>query len=91
MGHEDSAPPIDVLTFQTATAALEKGFAAIRSGQTVFDLKSITLADSSGVALLLAWQRRARAAGQPLSYVNMPASLATLANLYGVSEMVTSV
>jgi phospholipid transport system transporter-binding protein len=80
-------PTFDALTFPTARAALEQGCAAIRAGQTVFDLGAIRLADSAGVALLLAWQRKARAAGQPLSYVNVPDSLTTLAHLYGVDVL----
>jgi phospholipid transport system transporter-binding protein len=54
---------LDALTFETANAALEQGCAAIGAGETVFDLGGVRAADSSGVALLLAWQRRARDAG----------------------------
>ena len=50
---------LDALTFQTAPAALEQGAQAIRAGETVFDLGGVKAADSSGVAMLLAWQRRA--------------------------------
>jgi phospholipid transport system transporter-binding protein len=77
----------DALTFPTARAALEQGCEAIRAGQTVFDLSAVQSADSSGVAVLLAWQRMARAAGQSLSYVNVPASIDSLATLYGVETL----
>jgi phospholipid transport system transporter-binding protein len=77
----------DALTFQTARAALEQGCEAIRAGQTVFDLSAVQSADSSSLAVLLAWQRKARAAGQSLSYVNLPASIDSLANLYGVETL----
>ena len=76
-----------ILSFQTATAALEQGYAAIAAGTTEFDLGSVGAADSSAVALLLAWQRRARQSGQSLVYVNVPASLRKLASLYGVDEL----
>jgi len=76
-----------ILSFQTATAALEQGYAAIEAGTTEFDLGSVGAADSSAVALLLAWQRRARKAGQTLVYLNVPASLRKLASLYGVDEL----
>ena len=76
-----------ILSFQTATAALEQGYAAIEAGTTEFDLGSVGAADSSAVALLLAWQRRARQSGQSLVYVNVPASLRKLASLYGVDEL----
>jgi phospholipid transport system transporter-binding protein len=78
---------LDALTFETANAALEQGCAAIRAGETVFDLGGVRAADSSGVALLLAWQRRARAANQRLSFVNVPENVQKLAALYGVDGL----
>ncbi len=75
---------LDALTFETADAALEQGIAAIRAGETVFDLGGVRAADSSGVALLLAWQRRARDAGQKLTFINVPKNIDALANLYGL-------
>lgn len=75
---------IDTLNVQTAKAVLGQGIAAIKAGQTVFDLAAIKVADSSAVAVLLEWKRAARKAGTPLSYVNVPASLQSLAALYGV-------
>jgi phospholipid transport system transporter-binding protein len=78
---------VEALTFQSARAALAQGCAAIAAGETVFDLGGVKAADSSGVALMLAWQRKARAAGQRLIFINMPANLDTLANLYGVDTL----
>lgn len=75
---------LDALTFQNANAALEQGNAAIRAGETVFDLGGVRSVDSSGVALLLAWQRRARDAGQKLTFINVPANIDALVNLYGL-------
>jgi phospholipid transport system transporter-binding protein len=78
---------IDALTFQTAREALEQGAAAIKAGSTVIDLGNVHSTDSSGVAVLLAWQRKARAARQALAYVNVPPSLLSLASLYGVDDL----
>ncbi|QNA87379.1 STAS domain-containing protein [Massilia sp. Dwa41.01b] len=75
---------LDALTFQTANAALEQGYAAITAGETVFDLGGVRQADSSGVALLLAWQRHARAAGRKLTFINVPANIDALTQLYGL-------
>ncbi len=75
---------IETLTVVNAKAALDQGLAAIKAGQTVFDLGTVKTADSSAVAVLLAWKRAARKAGAALSYVNLPASLQSLAALYGV-------
>jgi phospholipid transport system transporter-binding protein len=77
---------IESLTVQNATKALGQGLAAIRAGQTVFDLGSVKAADSSAVAVLLAWKRAARKSGTALSYVNVPEGLQSLAALYGVDS-----
>jgi len=78
---------LDALTFQSASTALEQGAAAIRGGATVIDLGGVSNADSSGVALLLAWQRRAREAGRQVSFVNVPDNVSKLAALYGVDSL----
>jgi phospholipid transport system transporter-binding protein len=75
---------LGALTFETAQAALEQGCAAIRAGETVFDLGGVRAADSSGVALLLAWQRRARDVGQKLTFINVPSNIDALTHLYGL-------
>ena len=76
----------ETLTVENATAALERGLAAIKDGQTVFDFSCIQTADSSAVAVLLAWQRAARKNGTTLAFTNMPASLKGLTSLYGVDD-----
>lgn len=78
---------IDALTFASAPEALAQGAAAIRAGETVFDLGGVKAADSSGVALLLAWQRRALDAGHRLTFINVPDNVRTLAALYGVDTL----
>ena len=78
---------VEALTFQTAPAALEHGLRAIAAGETVFDLGGVKSADSSGVALMLAWERKAKAAGQHLIFANVPDDLNTLASLYGVDTL----
>jgi phospholipid transport system transporter-binding protein len=78
---------IESLTVQNATAALGQGLAAIKAGQTVFDLGTVKAADSSAVAVLLAWKRAARKAGSALSYVNVPEGLQSLSALYGVDTL----
>jgi phospholipid transport system transporter-binding protein len=84
MSQATTLPSLEALTFHNAKAALALGCAAIGAGQTVFDLGSVRQADSSGVAVLLAWKRKAHQAGLALAYVNLPASLQSLATLYGV-------
>ena len=84
MSQTNKLESITALTVQNAKAALDQGLAAIKAGQSVFDLGTVQVADSSAVAVLLAWKRAARKAGAALSYVQLPASLQSLAALYGV-------
>lgn len=84
MSQTNKLESIEALTVQNAKAALNQGLAAIKAGQTTFDLGAVKAADSSAVAVLLAWKRAARKAGAALAYVNVPASLQSLAALYGV-------
>ena len=52
------------------------------------DFAAITGVDSSAVALLLEWRREALARGKQLIFVNLPANLLALADLYGVAELI---
>ena len=79
---------LDALTFQNAQAALEQGVAALASGESVFDLGGVQAADSSALALMLAWQRRAQAQGRKLTFINVPANVDALARLYGVDGLI---
>jgi phospholipid transport system transporter-binding protein len=87
MTQTTSKAPLESLTFQTARSALARGLAALRAGQTVFDLSSVKLSDSSGVAVLLEMQRQARKAGVTVQFINLPVSLHSLAILYGVENL----
>jgi len=78
---------LDALTFQNAQAALEQGVSALAAGETVFDLGGVQSADSSALALMLAWQRRAQAQGHAIKFVNVPANVDALAKLYGVDGL----
>jgi len=88
MAEANTMLSLDALTFQSARGALEQGCAAIAAGDTVFDLGGVKAADSSGVAVLLAWQRRARVAGRRLSFINVPSNVQKLAALYGVDGLI---
>lgn len=75
------------LTFENARTALEAGLRAIGSGDCSVDLAAVATADSSAVAVLLAWQRAAKARGAMLVLRNMPASLDSLMALYDVRSL----
>jgi phospholipid transport system transporter-binding protein len=79
--------PTLTLTVNNAKTAYQAGLRAIESGQTEIDLAQLTAVDSAAVATLLAWQRAASQRGARLKFNNIPANLQTLAELYGVVEL----
>ncbi|MEC5217755.1 phospholipid transport system transporter-binding protein [Actimicrobium sp. GrIS 1.19] len=79
--------PAQAMTFDNATVVLEEGLRAIASGQTSIDLARVDAIDSSAVAVLLAWQRAARANATSLALMNPPANLVGLSVLYGVADL----
>jgi phospholipid transport system transporter-binding protein len=75
------------LTVNNAKSVLEAGLSAIRSSETQIDFADVTVVDSAAVATMLAWQRAARQNGKSLTFVNIPVNLQSLAQLYGVSDL----
>jgi phospholipid transport system transporter-binding protein len=71
------------LTFATVRALSQQGDAVLKAGNPParIDLRDVRRVDSSGLALLLEWQSRARAAGGSIAIVNAPNDLARLARL----------
>jgi phospholipid transport system transporter-binding protein len=76
-------------TLANVRALLEEGRAQLKSGVRTIDLGGVTELDSSLLAVLLAWQREARAANVTLEVEGLPEGLATIARLYGVEEFVS--
>ena len=89
---DGSASPYQVVTpmiYTTAAELYTRGKSLLVKGEIVFDLAAVTNADSSALAVILGWQR---AAGEgQLRLVNLPASVISLAELYGVAEMMPGV
>jgi phospholipid transport system transporter-binding protein len=74
-----------------ADAILKEGAHQLFNGHPVtVDLGGVTGVDSAAVSLLLEWQRTAAAAGQTIHFTNLPAALRSLAELYGVSGLITT-
>jgi len=78
------------LTYANAGAvlALAKQMALPMSGEV--DLNDVDAIDSAAVAVLLELKRRAAAEHRPLTFVDVPPTLATLADLYGVDQMLNT-
>ena len=75
------------MTMDHATVLLADGTAALQAGRTTFDLSAVAEIDSSGLAVLFGWQRAADAMGKSLTIVNPPNNLRSLADVYGVADL----
>jgi phospholipid transport system transporter-binding protein len=80
------------LTFDTIPQVLEESAAYVARtdlpDRLTIDFAGITGVDSAAVALLLDWRRVAVKRGKTLVFVNLPANLSALAELYGVAELI---
>lgn len=74
------------ITMAEANAMLEEGRSMAGSGAT-FDLAGVTEADSSALAVLFGWLREAKQRQTQLAFSNTPASLLSLAEVYGVADL----
>jgi len=75
------------VTLANVTALLEDGRRHLAEGVQTVDLGEVSEMDSALLALLLAWLRDANARDQPIAFANLPASLRTIARLYGVDGL----
>ena len=71
-----------------ANLLLDQSKALVLSDGTEVDFSQVGELDTSGVSLMLEWRRRAIAENKQLSFVNFPEGLASLAALYGVSDLI---
>ena len=76
------------LTMQDAQTRLPSGLAEIAGGAAEIDLSRLEHFDSAAMAVLLAWRRAAELAGVSLRITGAPPGVLSLANLYGIGELV---
>lgn len=75
------------MVIASATELKKAGESALGSGATLVDLSGVTDADSSAVAILLAWVRLAQERQQDIAIQGTPDNIRSLATLYGVAEL----
>ncbi|MDR2837634.1 MAG: STAS domain-containing protein [Azonexus sp.] len=75
------------LLMANARALLEAGHAALQPGEQIFDFSPVKEADSSALAVMLGWLRSAPAAQASIRFAHIPAGVLSLAELYGVTEL----
>ncbi|MDH4173336.1 MAG: STAS domain-containing protein [Betaproteobacteria bacterium] len=74
-------------TLATAAQLLEAARGPLEAGVRTVDLGEVTELDSSLLAVLFAWMRAAKQRERPLALVRLPPDLKSLAQLYGVAEL----
>jgi phospholipid transport system transporter-binding protein len=75
------------ITIDNVVALLAEGNGLFGAPQATVDLAAVTEVDSSALSLLLEWRREAGRNGRSIRYLNLPANLKSLAELYGVTEL----
>ena len=75
------------LVMDNARKLLDAGCAALQAGEQVIDLSRVTEADSSALAVMLGWLRAAESLRSTVKFANIPAGVRSLAELYGVAEL----
>jgi len=75
------------ITVDNVVALLAQGNGLFSAPQVTVDLAAVTEVDSSALSLLLEWRREAGRNRRAVRYLNLPANLKSLAQLYGVTEL----
>ncbi len=75
------------LTMDTVPALFETGLQHLANEDFQLDLSRVDSVDSAAVSMLLGWSRAARNTAHVLRVKGLPQDLLSLANLYGVAEM----
>jgi phospholipid transport system transporter-binding protein len=75
------------VTSSNVVSLLAQGAERFTAQSVIVDLSGVTEVDSSALSLLLEWRREAVRNRREIRYCNLPASLKSLAELYGVTEL----
>jgi len=75
------------LTLVNARSLLDAGCSALAEGEQVFDFSEVSEADSSALAVMLGWLRAAAATRSTVKFAHIPTGVRSLAELYGLTEL----
>ena len=75
------------LTFASVPEVQEDTPLRFSSPPRTLDLAGVERMDSAGIALIIEWARRARAAGADMRLVNVPAGMVSLAKTTGLDRL----
>lgn len=75
------------MVMANAHGLLEAGRSALQSGEQIFDFSQVTEADSAALAVMLGWLRAAPSSRSTLKFAHIPAGVRSLAELYGIADL----
>jgi phospholipid transport system transporter-binding protein len=75
------------LVMGNARGLLDAGRSALQAGEMVFDFSQVEEADSSALAVMLGWLRAADTVGARIKFAHIPMGVRSLAELYGVTDL----
>lgn len=75
------------VTADNVVDLLAQGAQRFTAPRVTVDLSGVTEVDSSALSLLLEWRREAVRNGREIQFRNLPASMKSLAELYGIAEL----
>lgn len=77
-----------MVTIDNVVAMTQRGMSLLDEHHRVIDLGKVTKVDSTIISMLLEWLRAARHKKYQLQFMNMPASLTSLIQLYDLVELI---
>ena len=75
------------MTLPFAKQLLDAGCQVFDRNDAVIDLQRVREVDSTGLAIMLEWMRSAQRHNHRLWFTNIPDNLKSLADVYGISEL----
>ncbi len=78
------------VTVDTVGGLLRELQPQLEKGVDTLDFSGVESADSAALALIFSAMRQTRLAGRTLTCTGLPPSFITLADLYGVSDLLTT-
>jgi phospholipid transport system transporter-binding protein len=85
--NEDRCTIEGPVTADNVLSLLAQGAQQLTGPRMTVDLSGVTEVDSTALSLLLEWRREAIRSGREVRFRNLPASMKSLAELYGVTEL----
>lgn len=76
------------ISMDNANALLIASNGLVILNATLVDFAKVTEIDTAAISIMLEWRRRAIAENQSLQFLNLPANLQSLTQLYGVADLI---